>query len=62
MAIISRNYVVEHLARLGDFDVNALAKLVEEDIDFARNWKPRNLPRSFNAPAKGDFFNGQGVK
>lgn len=61
-AIISRNYVVEHLARLGDFDVNALAKLVEEDIDFARNWKPRNLPRSFNAPAKGDFFNGQGVK
>lgn len=60
--IVRDNYVVQHLARLGDFDVEALAELVREDIDFARTWKPRDLPRSYNAPTKGDFFSGGGEK
>ncbi|MCR5442359.1 MAG: glycoside hydrolase family 20 zincin-like fold domain-containing protein [Sphaerochaetaceae bacterium] len=55
--IVRANYVVQHLARLGDFDVAEIAKEVEADIKVAKTWKIRPLPATYVVPAKGDFFN-----
>jgi hypothetical protein len=58
-AIVRENYVVQHLARLGDFDVSEISKLVEDDIAFAKNWKIRYLPPSVHAPTKGEYFSSE---
>lgn len=55
--IVRANYVVQHLARLGDFDVAEIAKEVEADIKVAKTWKIRPLPATYVVPSKGDYFN-----
>lgn len=54
---VRARYVVQHLARLGDFDVAEIAKEVAADIEVAKTWKIRPLPSSYIPPAKGEFFN-----
>jgi hypothetical protein len=56
-AIVRANYVVQHLARLGDFDVAEIAKEVEADIKVAKTWKIRPLPATYVVPSKGEYFN-----
>ncbi|MBR1583306.1 MAG: hypothetical protein IJ663_06135 [Spirochaetales bacterium] len=58
-AIISANYVPQHLARLGDFNINEITEEVFADIEFAKTWKPRELPRSYNPPTRGNYFSGK---
>lgn len=58
-SIINANYVPQHLARLGDFDINEISKAVYADIEFAQTWKPRNLPRSYTPPTRGDYFSNE---
>ena len=62
-SIVRANYVVQHLARLGDFDVDAISKSVKADIEFAKTWKIRNLPSSYIPPTKGEYFSdgGEGI-
>ena len=55
--IVRANYVVQHLARLGDFDVAEIAKEVEADIKVAKTWKIRPLPATYVVPSKGEYFN-----
>lgn len=55
-AIVRANYVVQHLARLGDFDVAEIAKEVEADINVAKTWKIRPLPATYVVPSKGEYF------
>lgn len=54
--IVREHYVVQHFARLGDFDVAEISKSVKADIDVARNWKPRYLAPTYVVPSKGDYF------
>ena len=54
--IVRANYVVQHLARLGDFDVAEIAKEVEADIKVAKTWKIRPLPATYVVPSKGEYF------
>lgn len=54
--IVRANYVVQHLARLGDFDVAEIAKDVEADIKVAKTWKIRPLPATYVVPSKGEYF------
>ena len=54
--IVRNNYVPQHLARLGDFDVMALCKEVAADIEIARTWKPRYIPATYVVPSKGEYF------
>ena len=54
--IISANYEPQRLARVGDFDVNAIAESVHEDVTIAEKWKPRTIRPSYRPPHKGDYF------
>ncbi len=54
--IVRANYVPQHLARLGDFDVAEIAKSVAKDIEIAKTWKIRPLPAMYVVPSKGEFF------
>ena len=58
--IISANYVPQHLARVGSFDVMKILESVEKDIDSARKWKPKKLVSSWNAPSNTEYFNKDG--
>ena len=54
--IISANYEPQRLARVGDFDVNAIAESVREDVTIAEEWKPRTIRPSYRPPHKSDYF------
>ena len=55
-ALISKNYVPQHMARVGSFDINFILEEVKKDIDKAKSWKPRKLGRSFNPPSKTEYY------
>lgn len=54
--IISTNYLPQHLARVGSFDITEIAKSVEKDVEIASTWRPKPMARSYNAPSKSDYF------
>lgn len=54
--IMSTNYVAQQFSRVGSYDVLANLELVKKDIEIAKTWKPRPLPKTTNAPSKAMFF------
>ena len=58
--IISANYVPQHLARVGSFDVTNILESVIKDIDSAKKWKPKKLTSSWNPPSNTEYFNKDG--
>ena len=54
--IISANYEPQRLARVGYFDVNAIAEEVRADVEIAQEWKPREIRPSYRPPHKSDYF------
>ena len=56
--IISDNYVPQHLARVGHFDINEILESVRKDVQVAENWKPKRITPSWNPPSKSEYFGG----
>ena len=58
-AIISANYPPRQLARVGYYDINAIAQEVHGDVETAREWKPRTIRPSYRPPDKEDYLRGE---
>lgn len=54
--IISKNYEARQLARVGYYDINAIAEEVHEDVNIAKEWKPRTIRPSYRPPDKEDYL------
>ena len=54
--IVSANYEARQLARVGYYDINAIAQEVHEDITTAQEWKPRTIRPSYRPPDKEDYM------
>ena len=59
-AIISANYVPQHLSRVGYFNVSEIAEEVQKDIEIAKKWKPKKITSSVYAPSNTEYFNKDG--
>lgn len=59
--IISSNYEPQRLARVGVFDVNAIAEEVHGDVEIAQEWKPRTIRPSYRPPDKTNHFADTGA-
>ncbi len=57
--IIDDNYVPQHFARVGTYNVMDIAESVHEDVEIARDWKPRTLRPSTRPPNKDNFMQGE---
>ena len=57
--IISANYEPQRLARVGYFDVNAIAEEVHENVNIAKKWKPRTIRPSYRPPDKSSHFDAE---
>ncbi|ALP93169.1 hypothetical protein [Intestinimonas butyriciproducens] len=55
-AIISENYPARQLARVGYYDINAIAESVRDDVEIAEDWKPREIRPSYRPPDKEDYL------
>ena len=58
--IISLNYVPQHLARVGYFNVADITSGVLKDIETAQKWKPKRITSSVYAPSNTEYFNKDG--
>ena len=56
--IISTNYIPQFLARVGYFNVNDILASVQKDVSIAQKWTHKDLPKSWNPPAKSNYFEG----
>ena len=56
--IISENYVPQHLARVGHFNINEILESVNKDVEIAEKWKPKRITPSWNPPSKSEYFGG----
>lgn len=55
-AIINANYVPQHLARVGSFDVMEILEEVRKDVGIAQKWRPKKIQPSWNAPSNTEYF------
>lgn len=56
--IVSANYEPQQLARVGSYNVLAIAEEVRGDITIAEKWKPRKINPSYRTPDKEDYMRG----
>lgn len=58
--IISSNYEPQRFARVGYFDVKAIAEEVHGDVEIVRNWTCKTIRPSYRPPDKSNYFGDAG--